>query len=43
MDTISPAKKETEIEINTDLIMELPLMNKKSTMSKLSTFARKSQ
>jgi hypothetical protein len=43
MDTISPAKKETQVEIDPELAMELPAMNKKNTISQLNQFARKPQ
>jgi hypothetical protein len=43
MDTISPAKKETEVEIDPELIMELPTMTKKNTISQLNQFAKKPQ
>lgn len=41
MDTISPAKRDTDIEINTELIMELPTMMKKNTRSLITAFSKK--
>ena len=42
MDTISPTKKESEIEIASELVMELPMMSRKSTMARLNNLGKKS-
>ncbi len=41
MDTISPAKKDTDLLISNDLFMDLPDMFKRSSHSSMAPFGKK--